>query len=378
MALVTNGDFFFLMFMLHTFFTQEITSAMKDWGYTTEKNTPANNGDGQVALSVAVVYPSGGMTPDESAIYEKSTIIFNYWSDYGNGHNGPRDIGLIAPLNNSDYEIERITVTNGYRDDYNYLDYWTPSDSITWEKVTTEGGGLWYNETEYWNAEKDGGVPMLNGASMGITWSGKNTAKLILIYVKPIEKDTNLNVVWHDDSGNNDILTSQIVVSSETEKTFVDSLEGNKEKPVPGQYFTLDDDAYVMTKSGSKYPLNKDLTVMQDIADQYRSGLYKYAGAELSEDGKTLTLGGSCSREGRNLVGDLSAVLIHETTFWSGWFRAPRTATAIIPDFDEKCVAICRECVGERITAFAGVPSWNLAMMRRVLEYTGKRNLLEV
>lgn len=165
-----------------------------------------------------------------------------------------------------------------------------PSDSITWEKVTTEGGGLWYNETEYWNAEKDGGVPMLNGASMGITWSGKNTAKLILIYVKPIEKDTNLNVVWYDDSGNNDILTSQIVVSSETEKTFVDSLEGNKEKPVPGKYFTLDDDAYVMTKSEGKYPLNKDLTVMQDIADQYRSGLYKYVGAELSEDGKTLIL----------------------------------------------------------------------------------------
>ena len=95
-------------------------------------------------------------------------------------------------------------------------------------------------------------------------------------------------------------------------------------------------------------------------------------------DGKTLTLGGSCSREGRNLVGDLSAVLIHETTFWSGWFRAPRTETAIIPDFDEKCAAICRQCVGEPITAFAGVPSWNLALMRRVLEYTGRKNLLEV
>lgn len=90
-------------------------------------------------------------------------------------------------------------------------------------------------------------------------------------------------------------------------------------------------------------------------------------------DGKTLTLGGSCSREGRNLVGDLSAVLIHETTFWSGWFRAPRTATAIIPDFDRKVEAICRECTGENITAFAGVPSWNLAMMRRVLDYTGRR-----
>ena len=77
-------------------------------------------------------------------------------------------------------------------------------------------------------------------------------------------------------------------------------------------------------------------------------------------------------------MGDLSAILIHETTFWSGWFRAPRMATALIPDFDRKVEAICRECVGENITAFAGVPSWNLAMMRRVLEYTGRQNLLEV
>lgn len=95
-------------------------------------------------------------------------------------------------------------------------------------------------------------------------------------------------------------------------------------------------------------------------------------------DGKTLTLGGSCTREGANLVGDLSALLIHETGFWSGWFRAPRISTAILPDFDAKCEAICRECTGERITSFAGVPSWNLALMRRVLEYTGKGNLLEV
>ncbi len=95
-------------------------------------------------------------------------------------------------------------------------------------------------------------------------------------------------------------------------------------------------------------------------------------------DGKTLTLGGSCTYEGRNLVGDLSAVLIHETTFWSGWFRAPKVQTAVIPDFDRKTEAICRECTGENITAFAGVPSWNLALMRRVLEYTGKSNLLEV
>ena len=95
-------------------------------------------------------------------------------------------------------------------------------------------------------------------------------------------------------------------------------------------------------------------------------------------DGKTLTLGGSCCVENGYLVGDLSAVLIKVMNFWGGWFRAPKTDTAIIPDFYEKVEAICKECVNQKITSFAGVPSWNLEMMHKVLEYTGKKNLLEV
>lgn len=113
---------------------------------------------------------------------------------------------------------------------------------------------------------------------------------------------------------------------------------------------------------------------MRDVATLYATAVP----ATKVFDGKTLTLGGSCHLEAGNLVGDLSALLIHQTPFWSGWFRAPRTSTAIIPDFDRKAETICRECVGEHITSFAGVPSWNLALMRRVLEYTGKENLLEV
>lgn len=113
---------------------------------------------------------------------------------------------------------------------------------------------------------------------------------------------------------------------------------------------------------------------MRDVAAVYginypRSKVY---------DGKALTLGGSYRREEGALAGDLSAVLIRNTPFWSGWFRAPKMATALIPDFDRKAEAICRECVGEPITSIAGVPSWNLALMRRVLEYTGKSHLLEV
>ncbi|MEG1611918.1 MAG: GH3 auxin-responsive promoter family protein [Alistipes sp.] len=113
---------------------------------------------------------------------------------------------------------------------------------------------------------------------------------------------------------------------------------------------------------------------MRDVATLFSAA---HPGSKALE-GKTLTLGGVCHREGANLVGDLSAVLIHETPVWSGWFRAPRTQTAILDNFEQKCDRICRECVGERITAFAGVPSWNLMLMRWVLEYTGKNNLLEV
>lgn len=95
-------------------------------------------------------------------------------------------------------------------------------------------------------------------------------------------------------------------------------------------------------------------------------------------DGKTLTLGGSYRMEEGVLAGDLSAVLIRNTPFWSGWFRAPKMQTALIADFDRKADAICRECTCQNITSIAGVPSWNLALMRRVLEYTGRENLLQV
>ena len=119
---------------------------------------------------------------------------------------------------------------------------------------------------------------------------------------------------------------------------------------------------------------NNHLRGMRDVATLYTAA---YPSSRIL-DGKTLTLGGSCNRMGDALVGDLSALLIHESRFTGGWLRLPRTRTALLPDFDEKVERICRECRKERITSFAGVPSWNLALMRRVLEYTGKRDLREV
>ena len=95
-------------------------------------------------------------------------------------------------------------------------------------------------------------------------------------------------------------------------------------------------------------------------------------------DGKCLTLGGWCSRVGKALVGDLSALLIHETRLMSGWLSKPRTQTALLADFDKKIERIYRECRNERISLIAGNSSQCLTLMRQVLEFSGKRDLREV
>ncbi len=96
--------------------------------------------------------------------------------------------------------------------------------------------------------------------------------------------------------------------------------------------------------------------------------------------GKTMTLGGSrkVEREGEILTGDLSAILIENSPSWAEWKRLPSRETALIADFDRKVQAICDETLSENVTAFAGVPSWNLVMMNKILDYTGASNLLEV
>ncbi|MBQ4279502.1 MAG: GH3 auxin-responsive promoter family protein [Rikenellaceae bacterium] len=98
-------------------------------------------------------------------------------------------------------------------------------------------------------------------------------------------------------------------------------------------------------------------------------------------EGKTLTLGGSrrIEREGETaLTGDLSAILIENTPRWASLRRVPSVETALTPDFELKVRRICEETVAQNVASFAGVPSWNLVMLNKVLEYTGKQNLLEV
>ncbi len=97
--------------------------------------------------------------------------------------------------------------------------------------------------------------------------------------------------------------------------------------------------------------------------------------------GKCLVLGGSHQINQLNTdscYGDLSAVLIKNLPFWAEFYRTPDMSIALMDNFEEKVEKIARVTIDVNVTNIAGVPTWNLVLAKRILEITGKKNLLEV
>lgn len=97
--------------------------------------------------------------------------------------------------------------------------------------------------------------------------------------------------------------------------------------------------------------------------------------------GKCLVLGGSNQINQLNTdscYGDLSAVLIKNLPFWAEFYRTPDMSIALMENFEEKVEKMARVTIDVNVTNLAGVPTWNLVLAKRILEITGKNNLLEV
>ncbi len=270
-------------YLQQTDVTTEVTTFTKDWGYDTTATTPdTSSHKGQVALAFAVVYPDGTMNPaNEDLIYDKATI-FNYWDG--------RNFGIVSVQNNSDYTVSKITITEGTRAENTSKNVWYPSDTINWEKKRLDNGSYWYNETTAWD-KSQGGVPTVYGN--GYEWTRKNQATLVLIYLEPTQSEDDLTVNYIVEGNSTPFYTFPVKVTNTTgqeEKTFLNSLVNNN-KPVQVGSIELDDAAYVTNSSGVNQTFNKNLTTVPALQDTiYGSGLFTYTGAEISQDGKTLTL----------------------------------------------------------------------------------------
>lgn len=96
--------------------------------------------------------------------------------------------------------------------------------------------------------------------------------------------------------------------------------------------------------------------------------------------GKVLRLGGSSYvyEDSHSYFGDLSAIIIENLPFWADYSSAPKQETALMSEWETKMEAIIDETIYEDITSLVGVPSWMLVLLNKVLERTGKKNILEV
>ncbi|MDR2037443.1 MAG: GH3 auxin-responsive promoter family protein [Bacteroidales bacterium] len=97
--------------------------------------------------------------------------------------------------------------------------------------------------------------------------------------------------------------------------------------------------------------------------------------------GRTLTLGGSHqidNVDNRSLYGDLSAILIQNVPRWVNLLRTPPSDIALLGDFEKKLELITEISVRQHVVGFTGVPSWNMVLMKHILERTGKQHIMEV
>jgi hypothetical protein len=99
-------------------------------------------------------------------------------------------------------------------------------------------------------------------------------------------------------------------------------------------------------------------------------------------DGRGLAIGGSHKISEINAAsyydGDLSAIIIQNLPFWVELIRVPKKSTALMDNWEEKIEMLAIESIPHNLTSLSGVPSWMLLLLRRVLEKTGKDDIMEV
>ena len=99
--------------------------------------------------------------------------------------------------------------------------------------------------------------------------------------------------------------------------------------------------------------------------------------------GKSLTVGGALEKDllhpkGIARAGDVSAVIMHNLPIWAQFIRTPSLETALMSDWEAKIERMARETMDENVTSIAGVPTWTVVLLQRILEIKKASHILEV
>ena len=99
--------------------------------------------------------------------------------------------------------------------------------------------------------------------------------------------------------------------------------------------------------------------------------------------GKSLSIGGTLEKnhlnpEGIAKAGDISAVIMQNLPIWAQFARTPSLETALMGEWESKIERMALETMDENVTSIAGVPTWTVVLLQRILELKKAKNILEV
>ena len=97
--------------------------------------------------------------------------------------------------------------------------------------------------------------------------------------------------------------------------------------------------------------------------------------------GKMLIMGGTYEAfapHPQTRFGDVSAIMISHLPSVGSYIYAPSIEIATMPNFDEKIERMAHALIHEDMRSIGGVPTWTVVLLKRILEITGKQNILEV
>ena len=119
------------------------------------------------------------------------------------------------------------------------------------------------------------------------------------------------------------------------------------------------------------YKGGKDLLSLH-ISNHPHAGLY---------GGKHLAVAGSSEVNEfspDSYSGDLSAIIVKNLPFWAEIRRAPRKEIALMSNWENKIQAMAESTMKEDIRIIAGVPSWSLVLMNKILDISGAKYITDV
>ena len=76
--------------------------------------------------------------------------------------------------------------------------------------------------------------------------------------------------------------------------------------------------------------------------------------------------------------GDLSAIVVQNLPLWAEFMRSPDLSIVLLDEWEAKLDKMARATMDENVTSLAGVPSWLLILLKRVLDLKGKKYITDV